>query len=177
MNVNTRVTKVFRNRYFVGIMVVVIVAIVLVVTTYISKAEQQTSITYRAHVAYNGWLSWKKDGEVAGTVGESRRMEAIKIKLTGNYTGDVIYQTYVRDMGWQEWVSNSAIAGSESSRLRVEAIEVKLVEKKKQVQDNSQTQVEQNMGQQEVNDTNIHKICYSVIVIVTSFLPKKLKSL
>lgn len=39
--------------------------------------------------------------KIESTVGESRRMEAIKIKLTGNYTGDVIYQTYVRDMGWQ----------------------------------------------------------------------------
>ena len=89
-------------------MVVVIVAIVLVVTTYISKAEQQASITYRAHVAYNGWLPWQKDGGVAGTVGESRRMEAIKIKLTGDCIGDVIYQTYVRNMGWQNEVKNTA---------------------------------------------------------------------
>ena len=81
-------------------MVAVIVAIVLVVTTNISKADQQVGISYRAHVAYNGWLSWQKDGEIAGTVGESRRVEAIKIKLTGDYTGDVIYQTYVKDMGW-----------------------------------------------------------------------------
>ena len=108
MNMNARVTKVFRNRYFVGSMVMAIVAILFVVTINIAKADQQTSISYRAHVAYNGWLSWKKDGEVAGTVGESRRMEAIKIKLTGNYTGDVIYQTYVRDMGWQNEVKNTA---------------------------------------------------------------------
>ena len=107
MKMNTRVTKVFRNRYFVGSMMVLIVAIVLVVTTNISKADQQASISYRAHVAYNGWLPWQKDGEVAGTVGESRRMEAIKIKLAGDYTGDVIYQTYVSDMGWQNEVKNS----------------------------------------------------------------------
>ena len=33
------------------------------------------TIKYRAHVAYNGWLDWKSNGETAGTIGESRRLE------------------------------------------------------------------------------------------------------
>ena len=113
MNMNARFTSVFRNKYFVGSMVVTIIAIVLVITAYMSKADQQASISYRAHVAYNGWLPWQQDGAMAGTVGESRRMEAIKIKLTGDYTGDVIYQSYVRDMGWQNEVRNSETSGIE----------------------------------------------------------------
>ena len=135
MNMNPRVTKVLRNRLFVGIIVAVIVAIVLVVTTNISKADQQAGISYRAHVAYNGWLSWQKDGEMAGTVGESRRMEAIKIKLTGECTGDVIYQTYVRDMGWQNEVKNSETSGTEGQSKQIEAIKIRLAGKVSELYD------------------------------------------
>jgi len=34
-------------------------------------------VTYRAHVAINGWLSWVSDGAVAGTTGEGKALEAI----------------------------------------------------------------------------------------------------
>ena len=40
-------------------------------------------VTYSAHVQNIGWLDWKKDGEISGTVGEKLQMEAVKIKLTG----------------------------------------------------------------------------------------------
>ena len=149
MNMNARVTKVFRNRCFVGIMVVAIVAMILVVTTKISNANQQVGISYRAHVAYNGWLSWQKDGGVAGTVGESRRMEAIKIKLTGNYTGDVIYQTYLRGMGWQNEVKNSATSGTEGQSKQIEAVKIRLEGKVSELYDVNYRVHIKNAGWQE----------------------------
>ena len=39
------------------------------------------SILYRVHVQDIGWQDWKKDGEVAGTTGQAKRIEAIQIKI------------------------------------------------------------------------------------------------
>jgi uncharacterized protein YjdB len=38
-------------------------------------------VEYQAHVQNIGWQNWVKDGEVAGTTGQSKRMEAIKIRI------------------------------------------------------------------------------------------------
>lgn len=38
-------------------------------------------MVYRAHVADKGWLDWVSNGEMAGTTGEARRVEAIEVKL------------------------------------------------------------------------------------------------
>lgn len=39
------------------------------------------SIVYRVHVAGKGWLNWVKDGDVAGTVGEGKAIQAIEIHM------------------------------------------------------------------------------------------------
>ena len=40
-------------------------------------------ICYDAYVQNIGWQGWQCDGDVAGTVGQSLRMEAIEITVTG----------------------------------------------------------------------------------------------
>ena len=126
MNSNVSLTKVLRNKYFMITASAIIVILILAITMIISKADQNASITYRAHVAYYGWLDWQTDGTTAGTTGESRRMEAIKIKLTGDYSGDVVYQSYVRDIGWQDEVRNSETSGVEGQSKQIEAIKIRL---------------------------------------------------
>jgi len=39
------------------------------------------SIRYRAHVQNIGWQGWRTDGQTAGTVGQSLRIEAVEIVL------------------------------------------------------------------------------------------------
>lgn len=39
------------------------------------------TIRYRAHVQNIGWQAWKTDGQTAGTVGQSLRVEAVEITL------------------------------------------------------------------------------------------------
>jgi N-acetylmuramoyl-L-alanine amidase len=39
------------------------------------------NILYRVHIQDIGWTEWKKNGETAGTTGQSKRIEAIEIKL------------------------------------------------------------------------------------------------
>ncbi len=45
------------------------------------KIAELFSIQYKVHSAYIGWGSVRRDGQTAGTVGEGRRAEAIRIRM------------------------------------------------------------------------------------------------
>ena len=91
------------------------------------KPEEELKLTYQAHVQNIGWQDEKIAGEDAGTVGESLRMEAIRIWVEDNlYEGDVEYRVHVQDKGWLEWVKNGEIAGTVGESLRIEAIQIHL---------------------------------------------------
>lgn len=83
------------------------------------------SISYQTHVQDYGWQSWKSNGEVSGTVGQSKRLEGISIKLS-NINGSIEYKTHVQDIGWQDWKSNGQMSGTSGQSKRLEAIKVKL---------------------------------------------------
>lgn len=83
------------------------------------------SVAYQTHVQTIGWQGWKKDGEMSGTSGQSKRLEGINIKLE-NLNGNVEYQTHVQSIGWQGWKSNGAMAGTSGQSKRLEAIKIKL---------------------------------------------------
>lgn len=83
------------------------------------------SISYQTHVQDYGWQSWKSNGEVSGTVGQSKRLEGINIKLS-NINGSIEYKTHVQDIGWQDWKSNGQMSGTSGQSKRLEAIKVKL---------------------------------------------------
>ena len=71
------------------------------------------------------------NGQLAGTTGESKRLEAIEIQLTGEIANvyDVYYRTHIQSYGWLGWAKNGQISGSVGYSKRLEAIEVKLVPK------------------------------------------------
>lgn len=87
----------------------------------------QTSITYQAHVEDYGWMPKVMDGVVAGTTGERKRMEAIKVKVgNGEYAGSVEYRTHVENKGWTDWVKDGKLSGTSGEFLRMEAIQLRL---------------------------------------------------
>lgn len=90
-----------------------------------SGASSSPSISYQTHVQDYGWQSWKSNGEVSGTVGQSKRLEGINIKLS-NINGSIEYKTHVQDIGWQDWKSNGQMSGTTGQSKRLEAIKVKL---------------------------------------------------
>ena len=93
----------------------------------LTGAPEGASIEYQAHVQDIGWEKWVKDGEQAGTTGQNKKVEALKIKLT-NMTGySVMYRAYVEGEGWQDWVKNGETAGTTGKNLRLEAIQIKIV--------------------------------------------------
>ncbi|NCU17680.1 hypothetical protein GW534_07910 [Bacillus sp. P1(2020)] len=85
------------------------------------------SVSYSAHVQTYGWLNFVKDGQLSGTTGESKRLEAIKVKLENSpYSGNIVYTTHVQSYGWLNEVANGAISGTSGESKRVEAIQIKL---------------------------------------------------
>ena len=76
-----------------------------------------------------GWQDWVKRGEVAGTTGESLRMEAFRIKLIDPEDGKhVWYRVHVENVGWTEYAIDGAIVGSVGQSLRMEAVEIRIVD-------------------------------------------------
>ncbi len=92
------------------------------------------NVTYRTHVEREGWQSWKYNGQMSGTSGQSKRLEGIEIELSNkDYSGGIAYTTHVERIGWQGDVSNSstwmkdgAMAGTSGRSLRLEAICIEL---------------------------------------------------
>ena len=83
-------------------------------------------VTYRAHVAYDGWQNWVSNGAIAGTTGQGKSLQAIQIKLQNAPSNmHVNYRVYVNG-AWQGWVSDGAIAGTTGQSLPVKAIEIKI---------------------------------------------------
>lgn len=93
--------------------------------------ELTGAIEYRAHCQSIGWQEWKKDGEVAGTVGKGKRLEAIQIRLTGELAEkyDIYYQVHCSRFGDMGWAKNGERAGTAGYSRSIEAITVLLVEK------------------------------------------------
>lgn len=85
-------------------------------------------VTYQGHVQNISWQNWVSDGVEAGTDGQSLRVEALKIKLTGTLPAgaSIQYQAHVQNIGWQSVVADGAEAGTNGQGLRVEAIKIAL---------------------------------------------------
>ncbi len=94
----------------------------------VTVIKQNPSVNYQTHVQDYGWQDSVKDGQEAGTIDQSKRLEAIKISISNNssYTGSIQYQTHIQDIGWQEWKGNGILSGTESQSKRLEAIRIKL---------------------------------------------------
>ena len=87
------------------------------------------SISYQTHVQDYGWQSWKVNGELSGTSGQSKRLEGIKININHlSVNGSVLYRTHVQNIGWQDWKSNGTMSGTSGQSLRLEAIQIKLTD-------------------------------------------------
>lgn len=78
-----------------------------------------------------GWQDWVTGGNVAGTTGQSKRLEAICIELSGNMkeSYDIYYRVHSQTYGWLGWAKNGEEAGTEGLAKRLEAIQIVLVEK------------------------------------------------
>ena len=89
------------------------------------------SFTTNAHVQDYGWMSAVNSGNVSGTTGQGKRLEAVKISLTGDLanTYDIYYRVHVGNIGWLGWAKNGDIAGSVGCNRRLEAVQIAIYKK------------------------------------------------
>ena len=95
------------------------------------EPEKEPSICYTTHIQDIGWQNQVKDGEMAGTEGQAKRLEAIKITLKDLSGVKIKYQTHIQDIGWQDWKYDGTLAGTEGQSKRLEAIKIELEENDK----------------------------------------------
>lgn len=95
------------------------------------EPKKEPSISYTTHIQDIGWQNQVKDGEMAGTEGQAKRLEAIKITLKDLSGVKIKYQTHIQDIGWQDWKYDGTLAGTEGQSKRLEAIKIELEESDK----------------------------------------------
>jgi uncharacterized protein YjdB len=87
------------------------------------------TLYYSANVEGIGWQPFVRHGQMAGTTGQFRRMEALKIDAYSYTPSDppakLCYQAHVENIGWQPAVcGNGKMVGTEGQNLRMEAVRI-----------------------------------------------------
>lgn len=87
------------------------------------------SVELRGHVSNLGWQSWS-EGQ-CGTTGQSKFLEAVQFRLTGEVAQsyDIWYSVHVSGIGWLDWACNGKAAGTTGMAKSIEAVKVVLVPK------------------------------------------------
>ena len=95
-----------------------------------ATSNNEIGVKYQGQGEDYGWQSWVSNGELAGTTGESRRLEGIKIELENAPTlAKIQYRAHGEDYGWQDWVSDGELAGTTGISKRIEGLEIRIVKK------------------------------------------------
>ena len=104
----------------------------------LSNQQYSGDIVYTTHVQSYGWQgnennqsTWRKNGVMSGTSGEAKRLEAIRINLTGEMAKhyDIYYRVHAQSFGWLDWAKNGAPSGTAGYAKRLEGIQIILVPK------------------------------------------------
>lgn len=95
----------------------------------ISLGEAGNSVMVQGRVQDLGWQGWSNG--YCGTTGKSKRLEAIRMRLSGQMANDydIWYKVHVSGYGWLDWAKNGAPAGSVGESKAIEAVAVVLTKK------------------------------------------------
>ena len=95
------------------------VVVALTVLTLVGAPSSAASpvVWVSAHVQDTGWLDPVPDGEVAGTTGQARRLEALQFT-----DPSIIAQGHVQNIGWMP--ESDVQVGTTGRSLRLEAVQL-----------------------------------------------------
>ena len=96
--------------------------------SFLNVDDNKMHIQYEAHVSNIGWMSSKRDGSTAGTTGQSKSVEDLKVNILNPVEdGSVQINANVSGIGWQGWDTPSASEGGTTGQGRaVEAVRLRL---------------------------------------------------
>ncbi|MGT2686100.1 N-acetylmuramoyl-L-alanine amidase [Streptococcus porcinus] len=84
------------------------------------------SLTYQTHVQNMGWEPLVAEGQLAGTTGQSKRIEGLIVNLSSNEFGNLQYRSHVQGIGWQNYVTSGNMSGTSGQSRRLEALQLQL---------------------------------------------------
>lgn len=93
------------------------------------ETTADVGVQYKTHIQDKGWESnWVGDGNISGTIGESKRLEGLKVQLYGSIPANANIQTYVhvQNKGDLGPFTMGSLAGTEGQGLRLESIRLVL---------------------------------------------------
>ena len=114
----------------------------LIDTTYEGR------VLYSSYVRDDGWQDEVSNGNISGTTGKSKPLEAVKIRLDGNIAQhyDIAYQVYISGIGWLDWAYNGEITGNIGYNNQIEAIKIELRDKlENTIEDNRNIYAEEEL--------------------------------
>ena len=96
-----------------------------------SQEEAAGAVSVEAHVAGLGWRPAVGNGEVAGTTGQSRAVEALRVRLSAELSErySVWYRVHSAGFGWLGWARDGADAGSAGYGRAAQAVQVAVLPK------------------------------------------------
>lgn len=83
-------------------------------------------IKYRAHTQDNGWMPPVEDGQIAGTFGQEKRLEAVQIEEVGISNLGINLTVHVSDIGWMDPKPVGEVAGTTGESRQIEAVKLEL---------------------------------------------------
>lgn len=90
------------------------------------------ALSASGHVQKDGWIANGLDefpgNLIIGTTGQSKRLEAISLKLDTNRlnASSIVYSAQIQDIGWTNNYSDGEIAGTTGQSKRLEAVKINL---------------------------------------------------
>ena len=94
-------------------------------------SKEDLGLIYSAHVQDYGWMNNSFNGETSGTTGQSKRIEAVMMKLTGSAASkyDIYYRVHSQNIGWLGWAKNGQPSGTAGLSYRVETVQIEVIPK------------------------------------------------
>ena len=88
------------------------------------RRRETGEVTYQSHSRSIGWLEERCDGHMAGSTGQNRRIEAIKIKLKSGAHMDVV--AHIKSIGDKTYkdVKPDTVIGTTGKKQRMEAFKI-----------------------------------------------------
>lgn len=90
--------------------------------TFQSKTTKLGEVSYQGHLRGYGWAFWQCDGAMVGSIGQSRRIEALRIKPVGQMDVTV----HMKDVGDKKYtnITEDTILGTVGESRRLEALKI-----------------------------------------------------
>ncbi|MBU3131607.1 C40 family peptidase [Clostridium gasigenes] len=93
------------------------------------SGNKYTNVWYTAHVQDIGWMTNVSNGDVGGTTGQAKQLEALQIAVQPDAPYSITYEAYVKTLGWTGVKKDAQTVGTVGKGLPLTAISIAIKDK------------------------------------------------